>query len=43
MDHRLVWNPHVPTQEDDDEEQEICNIVLTHGKNVSAIEVILWD
>ena len=34
-DHRLVWSPHVPLPDDDEEEQEICNLVVTHGTDVS--------
>ena len=40
VEHRLIWSPHVSASDDDDEEeQEICNIVLTHGSDVSACTV----
>ena len=34
-EHRLIWSPHVSSQEEDEEEQDICNIVITHGNIVS--------
>ena len=36
-DHRLVWSPHVPLPEGEEDEEEVCNIVLTHGCNVSPV------
>jgi hypothetical protein len=33
--HRLIWSPHVPLPEEEEEEQEICFIVLSHGADVS--------
>ena len=35
LEHRLIWSPHVPSSDEDEEDQDICNIVLTHGNNVS--------
>ena len=32
--HRLVWSPYVP--QEDEEEQDTCNIVVTHGNDVSC-------
>lgn len=34
VEHRLMWSPHVPSPAEE-EEQEICNIVLSHGNDVS--------
>ena len=33
--HRLVWSPHVPLSEEEEEDQEVCNIMVTHGSDVS--------
>lgn len=35
LEHRLVWSPHVLPPDEEEEEQEICNIVLSHGSDVS--------
>ena len=34
-EHRLMWSPHVMSDEEEDDEQDICNIVITHGNYVS--------
>lgn len=36
IEHRLTWSPHVPSPDEEEDEQEICNIVLTHGSDVSS-------
>ena len=41
LEHRLMWSPHVPLPDEDEDEQEICNIVLTHGSDVSLENAIL--
>ena len=34
--HRLTWSPHVPLPAGEEEEDpDICNLVLTHGTDVS--------
>lgn len=33
LEHRLVWSPYIP--QEDDEEQDTCCIVVTHGNDVS--------
>ena len=37
LDHRLVWSPFVP--QEDEEEQDTCNIVVTHGNDVEVFDV----
>lgn len=39
--HRLIWSPHIPLPEEEEEEQEICTIVLTHGTDVSVRPCLL--
>lgn len=39
LEHRLMWSPHVPLPDEEEDEQEICNIVLTHGSDVSLMEI----
>lgn len=37
--HRLTWSPHVPLPEEEEEEQEICNIALTHGTDIEVLDI----
>ncbi len=35
-EHRLVWSPHIQSDEDE-EEQDICNLVITHANCVRKL------